>query len=365
MIKVRSGQIAALFAFDVGYEVALEKIPQLVPAAPVQLLSRKKQTPTYLQYTKPPQSLSLGATDSLNNAPGQITATVFDFGAISIAYRWSFAAPEHKLDISMLPELSQRLYALNLEREAREHLQLLFNKIRPAISRPEVSDLVEDYYVFVIEQFTEQLKANELLTKHGVTLAQMLSFDMQPLSPKLHEEMLSQPVSYYDNDLVLMDWNAAFIYDSDYWDTMNVLELLNVELLEARYIDAQLDKRIGEYSGLIHQRTEWPIPLRTPYKKVIEDLAELRVESSLLSERVDNALKLIGDLYLAKIHTIASKRFYLPEWDLVISRKLDIVDDLYEVLTDRVKTAQGQALEVIIILLILFEIVLALFVRPH
>jgi hypothetical protein len=33
---------------------------------------------------------------------------------------------------------------------------------------------------------------------------------------------------------VCLDWNAALIVDADYEDTANVLELLNVELLEAR-----------------------------------------------------------------------------------------------------------------------------------
>lgn len=162
---------------------------------------------------------------------------------------------------------------------------------------------------------------------------------------------------------MILDWNAAFIYDRDFWDTANVLELLNVELLEARYIDAQLDKRIGDYQGLVSKRKDRIVPLRSPYKKAIYELAELRLEALVLSERVDNALKLIGDLYLARIHAAAAKRLYMQDWDLSISRKLDIVASLYQLLTDRVKEAQSQTLELVVIALIIVEILIAVFAR--
>ena len=126
-----------------------------------------------------------------------------------------------------------------------------------------------------------------------------------------------------------------------------------------RYIDAQLDRRVGGYERLRQRRNEWPVPFRTPYRRDIEALAELRIESSLLSERVDNALKLIGDDYLARLHATASRRFYMQEWDAAISRKLNIVAELYQLLTDRVRTAQAQTLELVVIALIVIEILLA------
>lgn len=356
MVQILQGQAVALFAFDIGYEVSLERVRELLLSAPVPPLSRKKKTPDYLQYTRPPQLLNLGDAPVLVERPGQIQATVFDFGAVSLAYRW----PMNALDLEKLPELSQQLYGLALEAHAREQLERLVQKIAPAVSRPELAELVEDYYLFVIEKLDAPLGSAQLLMEYRPALAQVLRFDTRPLSAEQQQDALEQHISYYESDLVVIDWNAAIIYDQDYWDTLDVLELLNVELLEARYIDAQLDRRIGDYEGLIQKRAEWPIPLRTPHRRAIEDLAELRIESSLLSERVDNALKLIGDLYLARVYSVGTRRFYLQEWESSISRKLDIVANLYQLLTDRVNTAQGQTLELVIIGLILAEIVLAL-----
>ncbi|HEX5885234.1 MAG TPA: hypothetical protein VFY67_11905 [Pyrinomonadaceae bacterium] len=127
---------------------------------------------------------------------------------------------------------------------------------------------------------------------------------------------------------MLLDWNAALIFDSDYADTANLLEHLNVELLEARYLDAQLDKSLNEYRRLVHTRPQWYFPLRTPYKTVVQDLGELRIEASLLAECVDNSLKIIGDQYLAGVYSAAANRFYLREREIIIERKLDIFTSL-------------------------------------
>ncbi|HEY9746756.1 MAG TPA: hypothetical protein V6C99_11120 [Oculatellaceae cyanobacterium] len=360
-LQIAKGQVIAYFAFDVGYEVSLDQVRELLPSFPAQPLSRKKQTPTYLQYTQAPQVLYLGESNVLEDFQGQIQATVFDFGAVSISYRWQLADEKKPFPLKSLPNFSKHLYYdLDLEQDARRQVEALVQKIKPAITRPEISDLVEDYFVFTIEQFDRLVKAQDLLDYCPSTLAKTLQFDTEELSRKQQQDALSNAISYYERDLVLTDWNAAIVYDSDYTDTLSVLELLNAELLEARYMDAQLDKRIKNYERLVQKPSRWHWPLSNPYWQAINELAELRIESAVLAERVDNALKLIGDLYLARIHSAVSEQFYMPAWDASISRKLEIINNLYQMLTDRVNTAQAQTLELIIILLIGLEIFLNL-----
>jgi len=112
-------------------------------------------------------------------------------------------------------------------------------KIEPAIFRPRLSDLVEDYYLFIIEELDRPTSASELLSGYRGLLARTLRFETADLSLAQQDEALAQAISYYENDLALVDWNSAVIYDRDYEDTVSVLELINVELLEARYIDQQ------------------------------------------------------------------------------------------------------------------------------
>lgn len=359
--RIQQGRVVAFFAFDIGYEVSLEKAGAMLASNPVQPLSRKKQTPNYLQYTYRPQVLPLGEIEAFDGLKGEILATIFDFGAVSISYRWSLSTQEKEFSLDDLPAISQRIFDFNLEDHARKQVENLMSRIRLAISRPELSDLVEDYYVFVLESFDQPLKSEELLNQYPDTLAQILQFDTQQLSRGQRSEALSKAISYYERDVVLIDWNASIIYDSDYVDTLNVLELMNVELLEARYMDAQLDKRIKNYEKVSQKQPAWFMPLSIPYRQAINELAELRIESSVLAERVDNCLKLIGDLYLARVYSAASEQFYMPTWDASISRKLDIIGNLYDILNDRVQSSQGQTLELIIILLIAIEIFLSLF----
>lgn len=356
--QIQQGHVVALFAFDIGYEVALEQVRELLTTTPVQPLSRKKQTPNYLQYSKAPQLLHLGATQELVLRPGHIQATIFEFGAVSIAYRWPLALPNEPFPLTQLPQLSSDLYERKLGEHARELIESLAQRMQPAITKPGIAPLVEDYYLFVIEKFAQPLSAEQLLQEHGAPLAQTLRFETQPFSPTMQEETLRQRLSYYVDDLVLLDWNAAVIYDANYEDTLNVLELVNVELLEARFIDSQLDRRLEEYAQLIRRpRTSW-LTLRHPYQKASEELAEARIESALLAERAENTLKLIGNLYLAQLHTLAAQRFYLHEWQQQISQKLDIAAEFYEILNDRVHTAQSHTLELIVIILILVEVIM-------
>ncbi len=366
-MRILAGGITALFAFDVGFEIELDRLAELTETA--QPLTGRKRTPSHLQFARPPRVVRLSPGIELFGGTAQVLATIYDFGAVSIAYRWSLPAasrngePGEGLPIEELPALASELAGTALEADARERVVGLIARIVGAVVRPELSPLVEDYYLMILERFDWPLDAERILADHGETIARALRFETAPLSREHVAEALSTRVSYYEHDLVVVDWNAALICDPEFEDTASVLELMNVELLEARHVDAQLDRRIDGFGALMRRNTPWPVPLRTPYLTTLHDLAELRIDSSVLSERVGNALKLIGDLYLAKIHNAAVQRFYLQEWERTIAGKLELIDDFYEVLADRAHTAQSQALELVVILLIFVELVLALIER--
>src|SRR5262249_7204177 len=295
MITIRQGQMVALFAFDVGYGISLDKVASLLASTQVQPLSQKKRTPPYHQYARPPHRIRLEPASGLFEVDGSVQLTLYDFGAVSISYSFPMFHGGSVLPLENAPGLAQHLYSRNLEADARSRIQALIPQIKPAIDRPLMSGLVEDYYLFVLEKLSEPLPSEDLLRDYRAVLAQLLRLESLPLSADEQLEAIDNRISYYLDDLVIVDWNAAVIYDRDYEDTANVLEFTNVELLETRYIDSRLDQRIEEYAALVHAKTEWPLPLRTPYKETLQELAEMRTESLVLAERVENSLKLIGD----------------------------------------------------------------------
>ena len=86
-------------------------------------------------------------------------------------------------------------------------------------------------------------------------------------------------------------------------------------------------------------------------------------EVTELTERVDNALQVTEDVYLARIYASALELFRVPEVNAAVERKLAIIRDTYSALNDESLASRTELMELLIIVLILAEIVIAL-VRP-
>jgi uncharacterized Rmd1/YagE family protein len=78
----------------------------------------------------------------------------------------------------------------------------------------------------------------------------------------------------------------------------------------------------------------------------------------VLFEQVSNALKLIGDQFLARVYAMAGRRFHLADWDRAVTRKLQTIEGIYSKLTDQASERRMEVLEWIIIILIAVSIVL-------
>src|SRR5256884_9234577 len=80
--------------------------------------------------------------------------------------------------------------------------------------------------------------------------------------------------------------------------------------------------------------------------------ARLQLDGAILFEQVTNALKLVGDQYLARVYSLASRRFHLGEWDASITRKLQTIDSIYAKMADRTAGRRMEILEWILNVLI-------------
>ena len=86
-------------------------------------------------------------------------------------------------------------------------------------------------------------------------------------------------------------------------------------------------------------------------------------DTTELVERVDNALKVTDDVYLARIYAAALEIFRGRAWRAGIDRKLGIIRETYAMLNDEAQAARAEALELTIVFLILAEFALALMHR--
>jgi hypothetical protein len=359
-VEIAEGRLLALFSFDLGFEIDLgrarEGLPEGVRAG---MGGGTKIAPAHVQYASPPLVQSLGVRRLVmveRPVDAEVSLRLHDFGAASII----FSMPFDGIDCASLPTLTTALATGGaLEAQARAVLDEVLPKVRPAIARPSLdgADLVEDYYVIQVTRFAPAIDAATLLETHRDLLARILHCEPARLSPTETDEVLRTAVTYTPDDLIVTDWNVALVYDRVYQDVLNVLELLNVQLLELRHLDRMLDTRIARlYEHVARRRGLLSL---TPSSLRVRELAELRLDTKTLRERLINALKLIGDLYLTKIYTRTADRLHLAAWQRSIDGKLEVIQNIADVYSHRAATARAELLELTVILLIALEIALA------
>ncbi len=353
-----SATIHLAIAFDVGYEIDLDAARGLLPAEDA-ALPRRKRTPESIRYRPAPLRLSLDPAglslpDVLRRTgPARAELSLFDFGALSLMVRFPVAASPDELSeaLAVLGEPAPWTEA------ARRLLEPWVERFRPAISDFEWSALTEEYVVLQIGEVQEGW-----LAENSAWVAGLLRLDSGPLGSSERAEATRLALSYAPNDLVVIDWAAGLVADRDCADTLQVIEFANVQLLEFRHIDDRLDDRLEAAYRLIHRdrpRRKLGLPWRS-HEEAVRNVRELEIEATSLFERADNALKLIGDQYLSRVYGLASTRFHLPEWQQSIRRKLDTVGDVYDLLVQQAGGTRMEVLEIIVVVLIALEIVLAL-----
>lgn len=79
-----------------------------------------------------------------------------------------------------------------------------------------------------------------------------------------------------------------------------------------------------------------------------------------LTDKTENALKIAGDVYAARLFALSAARLGLDHWKASVKEKLQTVDDIYHFAVEQTAMARGEVLEITIVLLIVLEIVMAL-----
>jgi len=343
---IAQGTGYVLFAYDVAHAFDLAAAERrLASATQRQTVKQKRRAPAFFEYdpaplrvTEPAESLTVG--DHVT-AP-YVEFVLYDFGAVSVSYAIPLQGP-----LGGLPGLSTILYGNEqLQADSRRRVQQLVEALGDAALRSRLADFVEDYVVFQIEAFTEPLEASMLWTEYAQTVAQVLRAESRPLSQQEVSDALASRLSFAPNDATLIDTDVTLLFDPEGEDVRAVIEFANTQLLEMRYLDAQLDEALEQAYGLLGRSPGLRRVLPSPYGVPLQRLGRLQ---------------LIGEQFLTRVYGHVSRRFHLAEWDASITRKLQTLDGIYGKLADRAATQRMELLEWIIIVLIAVSIVLPFF----
>ena len=357
------GRCHALHAFEVGQRVDLDAARLLLGAAAKSAAIRhQRPAPAYFQITPAPLvvtqdlvPLRLGAF----NTNASLDLKLYDFGAISATYVVPFAGP-----LGDLVELSALLVERkDLSDDAERRVTRLLELVRPAVEKLTLAAPREEYAVFQVEAWEPGVDLAGLVSQHGPVLARVLRAERGALGAQEIGEAMLGEVSYGPDDRAFVDWSAALLFDRDAGDVLSVLEFANVQLLEMRLLDGQLDRHLDRAYDLLVS-PPWRGP-RVPGSPEADwrRVGRMQVDGAILYERVTNALKLVGDQYLARVYRQAAQRFHLGEWNAGILRKLETIEGIYRQLADRAASRRLEVLEWVIIALIAFEVLWGIYSR--
>jgi hypothetical protein len=286
-------------------------------------------------------------------APGglSVRAKIFDYGVVSIRLTAPFSGTW-----GAYAAFTRRMRADDgLLHLARTTLDRVLAEIARALDDPH-EPLVEDYFIFEVESFVTPVVGEELLAECGDALASLVLCEERRVTPTESLEALRVNFAYFDDDLSVVQWDTAFVFDrrEGAAATLDILEFANTQLVELRTYDKRLDQELDTIYTLDPKR-----PTRRFGRRQAQDAADrlryLIVDIAELVDRSSNALKIIGDAYYARLYRGAAGRLGLKDWQKQIDSKLETVNDMYRFFTDQAQASRSEFLEIVVILLITFE----------
>jgi hypothetical protein len=219
----------------------------------------------------------------------------------------------------------------------------------------------EAYTVFciaspVLNQDNQPVHAEQWFHAHRRQVAALLTqeSDMGRLSRQESDESTGRYLSYYDNDLVVIDWDAALLIDEprDFDETLYIMELANLQLAELEAYDRILDEALERSYRDLGER-----PLRSR-RDMLSELREIRIDMARFNDELSNTTKFFGDWHLARIYEKIAARFHLADWHRTIDGKLKTLDDLYQILKHDQTNRWMVILEATIVLLFIIDLVI-------
>lgn len=347
-----TGNILLFYVFDVGDDVDLEVIKHkgLLQPCVVPLSSYFKNYHLPLSFRLQDQRAEL-QNYGVPNA-SCISSKLHHFGALSFCYRIPFEDSFEDLKLKVID--IKKTFDEKSEIDAKG----IFKKILPAIKKPRFYNLKNSYFAVQVHPIKDTLTPEEFKERYGHKIASLLKLEIYNLSEYQKDEILNSTIGYYGQDLIIIDSEGSFIYDDEYFEPLEFFESANIQKLELQYFDRLLDQKLNFF---YHQESfKVPfsayLPLWNRYIDLpVLRLTKLRVDISVITERLENSIKLAGDAYYSKLYSMLTEKLSLKGWRDSIGRKLDIIKDLYTVYQDRLDTIHEEILTVVIIILITVE----------
>jgi len=366
------GSVLVLIQFDVCEEIRLDVLRNIFGARTVQV-PFKNTAPSYVRYQRTPvvETIEPLTLESGERLEGQIK--YFDYGVVSLVFELPFAG-----NWDTLIQLSSRWTSdTNFENLASRILREKLERAAPALikpydpkvdsSKPDGDWLQEDYFIFHVREIdgATTTTANDLLAAHGDKIAQVVRGETATLSESERQEILQSRISYYPNDLAVIGWNAAFIYDTNVGaeTAIQLLQYANSQLLEFRHYDELLTSELEDvYDFLDAGGTGLWGRWRTA--RAASKLHTVLLDVNELTERADNAIKFLSDMFSARLYKLCAAKVGVPDYKDLVNEKLQTAEDLYRFMVDQFNQSRAFILELMVVVILIIELIYFFKGRP-
>ncbi len=370
-----TGRVVFQYFYDCGGDIELDKIPRdglkVIERPPVK--RARILAPKYEEVGLQPLEVDMGSK-KIDGHDAKVEGRIFPIGVIEI-----YTSVEFRNDslssVVELAGLDEHLVKvadreMEFEEMTRESFKELLEMVRPAIFFPyQAFEHPEIYTLIMITDSNPKLSAKDFLEGFRKQTAGILRGEREwsKLSDREAEDAVKFYLSYFEEDIVIVDWYSALISGAaDYMGELErMIELARIQLLELKTYDKLLDQRLERAYGSLHtiftrsrMGIAWGRRWYGELARAAGELAEWRVEVTDLVEDMRNILKFTGEWYLGKLYRISSERFRISDWLALVDKKLEQLQELYAMAMERVDVHRAMTLEFLVVLLIVTIVVL-------
>jgi hypothetical protein len=352
------GSVLVLIQFDVCEEIRLDELRKIFPARKAE--ASFKKAPAYVRYQRTPveETLEPLTLESGERLAGEIK--YYDYGVVSLEFELQFSG-----DWDTLVQLSCRWTSdVNFEKVATRIVKQKLERAAPALVKPYVSQeggnewLQEDYFIFHLREIEGAPSADELLASYRNQIAQVVRGEMAMLSEGESQEILQSRISYYPNDLAVIGWNAAFLYDTAAGaeTAIQLLQYANSQLLEFRHYDELLTKELENVYDFLEKGGSgtWA---RWRTAKAASKLHTVLLDVNELTERADNAIKFLSDMFSARLYKLCAQKVGVPDYKDLVKEKLQTAEDLYRFMVEQFNQSRAFVLELMVVVILIIELI--------
>lgn len=353
------GLFRLLFLYDVAESIDLVKLRGLLGERGGSAgHSFPRRTPSYVRFEHPPV---VEPAESISVSPGGTVSCpvkYYSFGAMVIQVE----VPFHCDWPTLVQQGARWMDAPDVEPLVKELVRRRLKQIQPAVNRATEDWLQENYLVVEIHEIIDpegkQFSAEEITASHGGQLVQLIRGETTALASHSIEESLQSSLSYYPSDLVVVGSHGAVVVDGpeDAAAVTQILEYSKMQLLEFRYYDRFLTDVLADfYLALEKKRNTLSARLTLPRES--QRFNTIRLDVMELTERIDNAIKFVSDIYYARIYRLAATRMGVEDYRNLVDQKLDTFGELYDSMVDRFNETRSFVIELLIAILAALDVI--------